>query len=61
MNRGKKCLIYERMRIEYQRIEEEILSIERQLEGLPEGSLTCARNGKPSNCLSMERISSSIR
>ena len=44
MNWGKKCLIYERMRIEYQRIEEEILSIERQLEGLPEGSLTCARN-----------------
>ena len=38
-------MIYERMQIEHQRIEEEILSIERQLKDLPEGSLTCARNG----------------
>lgn len=38
-------MIYERMQIEHERIKDEILSIEKQLCKLPEGSLTCARNG----------------
>ena len=39
-------MVYERMLIECRRLEKEISSIESQLKELPEGSLTCARNGK---------------
>lgn len=38
-------MVYERMLAEYQRLEAEILSVKKQISALPEGNLTCARNG----------------
>lgn len=44
--KGGICLIYERMKKEYQKLETKINDLQEKLKNFPEGKLICAANGK---------------